>query len=146
MSALLDLIRDLEDVDPIIKIQAAEKLQRLSSGDLSGLLPFKAKLMQLAGKANQQEVRWHMAQLLPSLQLSAGEREDLKQLFISYLDDESYIVQISALKALADMALEDESIKPDVTQVLEENLASGVPAIQARCKRLLFQLREESSY
>jgi len=110
------------------------------------LLPFKAKLMQLAGKANQQEVRWHMAQLLPSLQLTTVEQEEVKQLFISYLDDDSYIVQISALQALTDMALEDESIKPDVTQVLEENLASGAPAIQSRCQKLLSQLREESSY
>jgi hypothetical protein len=53
-------------------------------------------------KANEPELRWHLAVLVPRLPLNSKERRLATSLLSSDLEDRSSIVKTSALQGLAD--------------------------------------------
>src|ERR1044071_4474606 len=60
--------------DPVVRMRAAdvlEKAQRKLQSSAFG--PFRRKLMALARRATQPELRWHLSQMLPRLELSKGQ-------------------------------------------------------------------------
>jgi hypothetical protein len=61
---------------------------------------------------HQQEVRWHVAQLLPRLALTASRRARAITILRGFVDDDSRIVWTFAMQALADLAEHDEQLRP----------------------------------
>jgi hypothetical protein len=96
----------------------------------------------LVARSEQQEVRWHVAQMLPRLNLSAAERETAVSILTTYLDDRSKIVKTFSMQALADLAATDASLRPQVTVLVEELTRTGSPAMQSRGRKLLRQLAQ----
>jgi len=64
------LIAGLRHSDPLIRMRAADAAEKVTLQRPDLLQPFKAKLMQLLDEATEQELRWHLAQMLPRLRLS----------------------------------------------------------------------------
>ncbi len=126
--------------DPLIRMRAADAIEKIS-GDLPQLLqPYKKPVLHLAAKSHQQEVRWHMAQIIPRLQLTAKERTLATQILFGYLTDKSKIVVTFSMQALSDFAIQDQKLRPRVIKVLKELTAAGSPAIRNRGHRLLLKL------
>ena len=65
-----ELVRCLESGDPVVRSRAADALEKLTARRPDLLKPFKEVLLREAGVSVQQEVRWHMAQMLPRLPLT----------------------------------------------------------------------------
>ena len=86
----------------------------------------------------QKEVRWHLAQIFPRLELTQQKRQQVFNLLVSFLDDDSRIVKTFAMQELADIAEMDRSYR--VIKIVEDLMASGIPAIQNRGKKLLPRL------
>lgn len=112
---------------------ALEKLTR-SSGDL--LRPCAGDLLDAAQQTVQIEVRWHMAQILPKLELLAHKRNRRGRILIEYLEDSSRIVQAEALEALVTVAGREESFRPAALEAAEKASMSESPAVRARYRRL----------
>lgn len=55
-------------------IIAADATEKIGAGRPACLAPYKKRLMKLAEVSEQQEVRWHLAQLLSRLKLNRSER------------------------------------------------------------------------
>jgi len=91
-------------------------------------------------EAQQQELRWHLAAMVPRLELDSKERELVRSLLNSYLEDRSSIVKTFALQALADLAAQHSSIRPGVIEILRQAVRNGTPAMKARGRRLLLEL------
>lgn len=104
------------------------------------LQPFKKTILRLAGRSRQQEVRWHMAQIIPRLQLTSKERAVAVDLLFDYLTDKSKIVVTFSLQALSELAVEDQNLRPRVVEVLKALSATGSPAIKNRSQKLLQKL------
>jgi hypothetical protein len=66
--------------------------------------PHKSRLLGQRDATPQQEVRWHVAQMLPRLALTLGERDRAAATLIDYLRDPSSIERTFAMQALADLA------------------------------------------
>jgi len=88
----------------------------------------------------QQELRWHLAAMVPRLRLNAKERQITISSLHRYLEDRSSIVKTSALQAFADLAQDDPSVRPRVIEILREATRSGTPAMKARGWKLLLRL------
>jgi len=88
----------------------------------------------------QQELRWHLAVMIPRLMLSAKERQAAIGSLNSYLEDRSSMVKTFALQGLTDLAHNDPGIRPEVIETLREAARNGAPAMKARSRKLLFQL------
>jgi hypothetical protein len=130
--------------DPIIRMRAADAVEKASALHPDYLQPLKPRLLQEVSNSEQQEVRWHVAQMLPRLNLSDTERKTAISILITYLDDRSKIVKTFAMQALADLAGTDAGLRPQVTQLLEELTRTGSPAMQSRGRKLLRRLGQYS--
>jgi|WetSurMetagenome_2_1015567.scaffolds.fasta_scaffold10175_5 hypothetical protein len=137
-SALVgDLIGGLEDPDPIVRMRAADVLEKATRTHPAPLAPFKTRLLRQARSSLQHEVRWHLAQLLPRLPLTRRERALAVTTLHGYLQDRSSIVRTCALQALADLAAVDPALRPAERATIEAAMIEGTPAMRARGRKLL---------
>lgn len=70
IDALLGLMRD---TDPLVRMRAADALEKASREDPEILMPHKHSLLSEIAEDPQQEVRWHLLQMLPRLRLTPSE-------------------------------------------------------------------------
>jgi hypothetical protein len=89
---------------------------------------------------HQQEVRWHMAQIIPRLKWTPKEKAVASDILFSYLTDKSKIVVTFSLQALSEFAVEDNQLRPCVVAGLKELTASGSPAVKSRGQKLMQKL------
>jgi hypothetical protein len=121
-------------------MRAADAAEKVTRGNRELLQPHKKELLGLMAEARQQELRWHLAVMIPRLQLDYKERKLATTLLNRYLEDRSSIVKTFALQGLADLARDDPSIRTRVVELLRESTRSGTPAMKARSRKLLLHL------
>ena len=136
------LVKGLFENDPIVCMRAADAMEKLSLDKPEWLQPFKRELIQLAKDSQQQELRWHLAQVIPRLKLTPKETATLTEIFFDYLNDKSKIVVTFAMQALADFVLKGAITSTGVMRAIEKLTQTGSPAIQSRGKKLLAQLKK----
>jgi hypothetical protein len=132
-----ELMTGLWSRDPLVRMRAADAAEKVSRKNPELLEPYKAELMGLMAEAPQQELRWHLAAMVPRLSLNAKERERAADTFETYLEDRSSIVKTFALQGLADLAKTDPNLRLSVIEILREAERSGTPAMRARSRKLL---------
>lgn len=141
-SLLPELIRGLEDSDPVVKMRSADALEKITVTHPRLLQPFKRLLINRIARDSQQEIRWHLAQIFPRLRLTKLETDQIVTLLQGYLHDKSSIVRSFSMQALADFASKDEKLKPAVIELIKELVEIGTPAMRARGKKLLKRLTQ----
>ena len=102
----------------------------------------KAELLGLLAGAEQIELRWHLALMIPRLPLTARERRRAAGALECYLEDPSSIVKTCALEGLAALARMNVALRPEVKQLLENAADRGAPAMKTRARKLLERLRD----
>lgn len=127
--------------DPIVRMRCADAVEKITSGHPEYLQPFKARLIHQVAQSEQQEVRWHVAQMIPRLDLSAEELEAVVVVLLDYLNDRSKIVKTFSMQALADLAERNTHLREPVICLLEELTETGSPAMRSRGRKLLKKLR-----
>ena len=126
--------------DPGVRMRASDAIEKITRFRPELLQPYKKNFLSVFATIDQKEVRWHLAQILPRLELTRKERQQVFDILISFLDDNSRIVKTFAMQGLADIAEMDHSYLPRVVKIVENLMASGIPAIQSRGKKLLPKL------
>jgi hypothetical protein len=132
-----ELVAALSDRDPGVRMRAADALEKVSAERPALIGVFTSQLLRLAATAHQQEIRWHLAQMMPRLSLSGRERGRVARSLRRYLADPSSIVRTCALQALAELSFASPRLWPDVKARLEDAVRTGTPAMRARARRLL---------
>jgi hypothetical protein len=122
--------------DPVVRMRAADAVEKITTTHPELLQPFKERLIGQVAKSDQQEVRWHVAQMLPRLELDGEERATSIGILRDYLHDRSRIVKTFAMQALADFAERDAALRPEVIQLLEDLTRTGSPAMASRGRKL----------
>ena len=135
-----ELFQGMLHLDPLVRMRAADAVEKITLAHPEYLQPFKEVLLQEVSSIDQQEVRWHVAQMLPRLELSPAERYQAVQILTSYLEDKSKIVQTFSLQAMADLAEGDQALRPLVLKILAGASQSGSPAVKSRVKKLQARL------
>ena len=129
--------------DPVVRMRAADAAEKISAKRAELLHPFKAELLGLAGETSQQELRWHLALMIPRLPLTPAERKREIALLKEFLNDRSSIVKTCALQGLAELAQDNSEIRAEVVGIMEQASRTGTPAMKARARKLLPGLRRE---
>jgi hypothetical protein len=127
--------------DPMIRMRSADAVKKITAKHPEYLQPYKKKLIKQVAKSDQQEVRWHVAQMFPRLELSEEERAIAVEILLDYLNDESKIVKTFSMQALADFAERDASLRSKVIKLLEGLTRTGSPAMRSRGRKLLERLK-----
>jgi hypothetical protein len=139
-----DLVAGLFDEDPVVRMRAADAMEKISLVNPQSLQPFKTELIRLARQTQQQELRWHSAQMIPRIKLTSKETATVTDIFFDYLNDKSKIVVTFAMQALSDLALQEDTASARVIRAIEKLIRTGSPAIQTRGKKLLPKLKKLS--
>ena len=134
------LITGLWDKDSVVRMRSADAVEKVTRENHELLDPYRKELLSLLAETGEQEVRWHLAMMVPRLSLNAEERKLAVSVLSHYLDDRSSIVKTFALQGLADLAEVEPSIWPMVTEILHEARRKGTAAMKARSKKLLKSL------
>jgi HEAT repeat protein len=134
------LIEGLWSEDPLVRMRAADATEKVTRKRPELLRPYEKELFGLMAAAAEPELRWHLAVMVPRLQLSAKERQVAISLLKRYLQDRSSLVRTFALQGLADLAQGDPSIRPEVIEILRAATRQGTAAMKARSRKLLGQL------
>jgi len=132
-----ELIACLWDENPMVRMRAADAAEKVSAKKPRLLDRYKAELLGLLAEAEQIELRWHLAAMVPRLPLTLRERHRAAAALHRYLNDRSSIVKTFALQGLADLARSEAGLRPRVKQLLEDAVQSGTPAMRARARKLL---------
>jgi len=137
---LSQLVRLLWDRDSLVSMRAADVVEKVSRGQGNLLQPYRAQLLGLLAECSQQEVRWHLAVMVPRLRLTVAECRRVADLLEKYLGDRSSIVKTSAMQGLFDLTRQDAELRPRVTELIHVLARTGTPAMRARGRHLLKQL------
>ena len=132
-----DLIAGLFDDDPVVRMRAADAMEKISRENPELLQPFKAWLIGLAQQTQQQELRWHIAQMIPRVKLTPAETAKVTEIFFEYLKDKSKIVVTFAMQALSELTMREARVSNRVISAIENLTRAGSPAIKSRGKKLL---------
>lgn len=134
------LIDGMHHADELVRMRTADAVEKLTVTNPQWLQPFKRRLMRLAAQAEQQELRWHLAQLLPRLKLLRQDRKMVVAILRRYLKDESQIVKTFAMQGLADLAMQDPRLRTPIRRVISSLTQTGSPSMKSRGRKLLLQL------
>jgi hypothetical protein len=132
-----ELIQCLWNDDPIVRMRAADAAEKISVVQPELLKPYKTELLGLLAEAEQIELRWHLAQMIPRLPLTQEERRRAAEPFQLHLEDRSSIVRTFALQALTELSRSDDKLRPRIKELLEQSIVTGTAAMKARARRLL---------
>jgi hypothetical protein len=136
-----ELIQCLWDEDSLVRMRAADAAEKVTLTRPELLHPHKQELLGLLVETEQIELRWHLAQLVPRLELTVRERDRAAANLQRYLEDRSSIVKTCAMQGLADLAREDLNLQDTVKRILKESLRKGTAAMKARARKLLKKLK-----
>lgn len=134
------LIVGLWSKDPLVRMRAADAAEKVTRTNPELLAPYREELLGLLGETKEQELRWHLAVMVPRLALNSKERQRAMSSLSSYMQDRSSIVKTFALQGLADLADHDASIRSSVIEILREATRTGTPAMKTRSRKLLHEL------
>lgn len=135
-----ELVLAINNSDAGVKMRAADAVQKISELKPQLIKPYKKEFIKFS-TINQKEVRWHLAQIYPILDLNHHEREGILNKLHEWIKtDESNIVKVFSMQAIYDFSLKDESIKHLAKKVIMEAMKFNIPSINSRAKKLLKKL------
>jgi len=122
----------------LLVMRAADAVEKVTREYKEYLQPHKRQLLSIASNASNKELKWHIAQLLPRLELTAEERQQVWH-FLSYWaknPNESKIARVNALQGLFELAQAEPIFKDAFLKLTQELSKESVPSIQARIRKL----------
>ncbi len=81
------LFHGLFSDDQLIRMRAADAIEKISRKHPDWLQPYKEPLLTQVAQSKQQEVHWHVAQLFPRLTVDQQERATMFAVLLDYLTD-----------------------------------------------------------
>lgn len=136
-----ELFKGMRSDDALVRMRAADAAEKVTAQRPQLLQRYKRTLLDTIANIDQQEVRWHVAQMIPRLNLTPTERARAVGILFAYLSLKSKIVRTFALQALVSLSYHDSDLRRRVIKLLQDVIETGSPALRARGRRLLERLR-----
>jgi HEAT repeat protein len=137
------LVDGLLTNDEVVRMRCADAIEKVAHARPDWLKRYTNFFLGHAAGHPQQEVCWHMAQIMPLLPLTSLQRTEAIRLLMGYLEYESGIVRVSAMQALAELSRQDLQLGERIAPLIRAIMKNGTPAVRARGRRLLGQLEAE---
>jgi hypothetical protein len=125
-------------------MRAADAAEKVTRKHRELLQPYKDELLGLMAETQEQELRWHLAVLVPRLELNARERQVAISSLHRYLEDRSSIVKTFALQGLVDLIKNGPGMRSRVIDIVRQAIRHATPAMKACSRKLLTQLERVS--
>jgi hypothetical protein len=140
-SSLSEIYGLFLDEDPVVAMRASYVAMRVAEQSPGSVKPFAQALLKNLELYKQQEVRWHVPQLLVHLDLTKTQRRRAYDVVMEWAEtDKSKIVGYYGFQAAADFAEMDEALLQDFIPRIKKANQTGAKSIQNRCKKIARQL------
>jgi hypothetical protein len=140
-SGLADVYKLFLDEDPVVAMRASYVAMRVAEQKPESVKPFTKDLLKNLGLYTQQEVRWHIPQLLVHLDLTKAQKKRAYEVVMGWAEtDKSKIVGYYGFQAAADFAETDQALLEDFIPRIRKANKTGAKSIQNRCKKIAKQL------
>jgi hypothetical protein len=147
-SSVIKIVQNQKEFDELFALlfhhertlvmRTADAIEKITRRQKQFLKPHKAQLLSLMRGAVNHELQWHIAQLLPRLDLTPEEMKEVWGV-LSYWalnPNESKIVRVNSLQALFDLSLEKKELQSSFNKTLRSLEREPIPSIQARIKKI----------
>jgi hypothetical protein len=130
----------MDDDDPVVAMRACDAVEKVSAAHPALLAPHAPFILNRIAHRPEPEVRWHVAQIIPRLPLSARRRATAAAILRAYMKDDKRIVRAFALDGFCQLAKQDRRLKDEAAALVREAAAGEAPAVKARARKLLKEL------
>ncbi len=126
--------------DSLIRMRCADAVEKIAKKRPDLLAPFKERLIEDVALIDQQEVQWHLAQMMAYLDYNGEEEARVVKVLRGLLSSKSRIVVVSSLDTLTELATRNGFLMELVIMDIEKAMKNGAPSVKSRGKRLLGRL------
>jgi hypothetical protein len=122
----------------LLVMRAADAIEKITRQHREFLQPHKDQLLSIVTSAVNKELKWHLAQLLPRLDLTKEEHQHVWGLLYYWVKNpnESKITRVSSLQALFEMSKENPLLKEAFEILIQDLEKESIPSLQARIRKL----------
>lgn len=139
--ALDEVYRLFFDDDPVVVMRSSYVAMKVAEEQPKSVERFKAEILKNLENYAQQEIRWHIPQLLMHVELADSERSRAYSVLMHWAEtDSSKIVAYYSLPTAAKFATEDQSLMSDFVPRLKQLSNSDAKSVSNRCKKIAKQL------
>lgn len=136
-----ELFECLFVADEVVRMRAADALEKVCRTDPERLSPYTERLLGEVATISQPSVRWHLAQMLGELPLSPDQRSRAVEVLRRNLrESNDWIVINMSIESLAGLAREDPELREKLLPLLDDLRGSDRKSIAARARRLHAEL------
>jgi len=140
-AGLADIYNLFRDEDPVVAMRASYVAMKVAEQKPESVKPFTKELLKDLKLYTQQEVRWHIPQLLVHLDLNKAQKRKAYEIVMDWAEtDKSKIVGYYGFQAAADFAESDDLLLQDFIPRIRKANKTGAKSIQNRCKKIAKQL------
>ena len=140
-SGLAEVYKLFLDEDPVVAMRASYVAMRVAEQKPESVKPFSKDLLKNLDLYTQQEVRWHIPQLLVHLDLTKAQKRRAYEVVMEWAEtDKSKIVGYYGFQAAADFAETNQALLQDFIPRIRKANRTGAKSIQNRCKKIAKQL------
>ena len=127
----------LRHQEALVRMRAADALEKASRQMPELLQPFKAELLSRRLEDGTPEVRWHLLAMSARLALDRHEAATLMGHYHHVLiTDKSRIARVAALQAAYDLASEHPEFTRTLDEMLDVAAHADIPSLRARARKL----------
>lgn len=129
----------------ILVMRAADAVEKITRTNSQFLKPHKNQLLSLLKNAVNKELKWHVAQLIPRVELTKAEMKEVWGILTHQTQNpnESKIVRVNSLQALYAISLQFPAKKNMFEEIMHMIEHEPYPSIQARVRKLRKVLSKE---
>jgi hypothetical protein len=133
-----ELFKYLFHHDRLVKMRAADALEKISAAHPGYLAGHKKELFELLNAQEGIELQWHLAQLIARVDLTVRETEIVWNKLSEWAMDknQSRIVRVNSLQSLYDLSNLHPEFQNKFTIIINKIEKEQIPSILARIKKL----------
>ncbi|CAN5321291.1 hypothetical protein BH09BAC6_BH09BAC6_15000 [soil metagenome] len=128
----------LFDEDRLMVMRCADAIEKITRINRAYLAKHKTAIIKLGETAKNKELKWHLALLIPRLQLTAPELRSVWKLLYDWAADKinSRIVRVNAISALFELTKQDRELTNSFYGLITAVEKEKIPSINARIKSI----------
>ena len=125
---------------PAVQGKAARILAAIAEKQPQHVQPYKDLLIQEVAHNQHWVARYSFCYVITRLELTPQDVEQVRQILMAYLDNDSIGVKAAAMEALVGLIRIEPGLKEEIIPVIELLTQTGTRAMRARGRNLLKKL------
>lgn len=132
------LLKFLFHSDRLIVMRAADSIEKITIINPQYLAKHKRKIIELFYIAQNKELKWHLAVLIPRLHLTHKEFGEAWDALTKWAKDKSNsrLVRVGAVQGLFEMTKQKNNLVKDFSLIMLDLEKENIPSVNARIRNI----------